>query len=277
MTLRQIAFLLLSLTSGEFYGQCFNPFKASNDIWGSVELDMSDAQKQSIIDEFGQPDQVKSGMLKPESYLKSIHPIYIDSDTLVDFIYHGWSGGESEFVDIMLNKGNKLESIHSEMGKILNVSRLGLSSGLNIQFLQYGCCDDPNNYIETWVVSENSDFTSAVVMDRTHYLQGTEIPDCFDTSFKFKVLNTPYTLRATPEINNEENAIHNFEKGNIIAEYGVGDIGTALASRTDETGRIWWFVIMETPLRNDLFHNYKYYRSKRWVGWISSRYLAKIN
>jgi hypothetical protein len=137
---------------------------------------------------------------------------------------------------------------------------------------EYGCCDDPNNFVQAWIVTESFGAATISATHEIHYLNLTEIPECFSLNIKFEVQNTPYILRATPEINDSE-AIHNFERGNIVAEYGKEDRGIALASRTDETGRIWWFVVMEKSNHSALFHNYAIFRSQKWAGWMSSKFL----
>ena len=91
--------------------------------------------------------------------------------------------------------------------------------------------------------------------------------------YKIEVLNSPYYLRATPEIINDEFHYH-YEKGNIIAEFSKGDTGYALDQRTDNTGRVWYFVIMNPPQGNG-FHNYDIDRHEKWLGWMSSRFLDR--
>lgn len=70
------------------------------------------------------------------------------------------------------------------------------------------------------------------------------------------------------------------ERGNVMAEYGRGARGTALAERTDSTGRVWWFVRMDgaTPPRDAHIsapedHAGRVLPTDR-LGWMSSRFLA---
>lgn len=269
--LRAITINVLILSSQPLSAQCINPFSWNKDKFDSFELEYSLSDKSDILK---YAYKVKLDYMDDSTYYSQFHPIYIDSDSLVDIIFEGQMGGESLEVDVLLNTGSGFESIISHMGQVLSIERVSPNSGLIIYFEQYGCCDDPANYIQTWILSEGPyETTNILTSKKTFYLNETIIPECFDLNQKFEVANQPYSLRATPEIINELNVIHNYDRGNIIAEYGTRDTGTALASRSDNTGRVWWFVVMDKPKHYDLFHNYSYYRNEQWAGWMSSRYL----
>ena len=106
-----------------------------------------------------------------------------------------------------------------------------------------------------------------------------EFPKNLTLNVKFKVVNDKYTLRATPEIKNEFPISDYYEKGNLICELTKGDIGYAIASKTDETGRIWWFCIVESNIEKDdtFYHIRKNHSNEKWFGWISSRFVETIN
>lgn len=262
-----LTFFLITKVSG----QCVNPFQNNKAKWEEIEVVMSNEEKANLLGK--QNDRFGKNYLDPDEYYDQFHPLFLNSDSRIDIIYVGQHGGEGTEVDIMINTGNGFRSIKSELGGILNIFKLGPNSGYIIHFLQYGCCDDPQNSIATWTLTEVGTNIQINTTNKIYYLEGTELPKCFDINLKFEVLNSPYTLRATTEINNSPGLIHNYEQGNIIAEFKEGDTGTAVASKTDETGRVWWFVIMDPPEHNNLFHNYAIYRKEQWSGWMSSRFV----
>lgn len=266
--MRYLFIVLNFIICHQIKGQCVNPFIHNKDLWKGIQIELSNAEKANLLGEF---EKIWKDRMEADEYYSQFFPLHINTDTLVDFIYKGQYAGEGTEVDILINTGDDFESIKKELGGILNIFRLGPNSGYIIHFLQYGCCDDPQNKIETWILAENQNNMSITTTQKVFYLDETEIPDCFDINLKFEVLNSPYTLRATPKIINEPEVIHNYDRGNIVAEFGEGDTGTALATRTDEIGRVWWFVVMDKPKHLDLFHNYGYHRNEQWSGWMSSR------
>lgn len=251
-------FILVSLFAHSSYSQI-----------DSVVVDKN--HKKSLLESVTPIWMVDEGRMTLDQYYGYFKPVYLNNDTLVDFIYHGPSGGEGFLVSIYLNTNGTLKELKSETGAISKIYKPVPDSPAVIHFTQSGCCDDPHNYLQIWTLTGNKIFES----DKYHFLEKTEIPENLNFKFSIKIKNTPYYLRATPSIVND-NLNHNYKKGNIIAEFSAGDIGHVLASRTDNTGRLWYFVIMESP-KNDGFHNYDIYRHERWLGWLSSRYVDIIN
>lgn len=145
-----------------------------------------------------------------------------------------------------------------------------------IDFIQYGCCDDPINYWQQWTINPTTGNISIHKTEEYYFMEGTNFPDKFDAHTKFRIINTSYKLRATPEIINDKPINYHFEQGNVIAEYSKGDTGFALASETDEAGRIWWFVALDESM-SEGYSVYSSKRNRKWLGWMSSRYIEKIN
>ena len=266
-------YFLFILISENSSGQCPNPFAQSEKFWSQIETTIDPTYKQQLVFAYRNPSMVISNSV--EDYVDWYHPVYLNQDTLVDFIYEGYLGGESLFVEFLENRNSRLVPVHKAQGRILNIIRGTLSSGMLVFFEQYGCCDDLHNYIQQWTLVTNDQSIRIYESEKTHYLNQTEIPECFDLSIKFEVLNTPYSLRATPEIVNGE-FDYDYNKGNIIAEFGKGDFGIAYAQKEDDTGRVWWFVIMKPTKYQNNFHNYPTYKNGNWAGWMSSRYLRKV-
>jgi hypothetical protein len=64
--------------------------------------------------------------------------------------------------------------------------------------------------------------------------------------------------------------------GNALAEYGRGARGIALAEQTDATGRVWWFVRMDSgtpPLSAQFAAAPDDPLPTDRLGWMSSRFL----
>ena len=257
----------------------FSLFAMAHISFGQVERwAIEDTISQDYLKELvfatDTPMYLKEFPMDIDEYLSHYHPVHINLDDDIDLIFNGPSGGESFSVEIYLNNGGKLELIESEIGVISNVTRKFPDAPLSIDFLQYGCCDDPINFYQQWTILASN--PGHVIKSSSYYfLEGTEFPEVWDRMTKFRVINSPYTLRATPEIINEKPFTYHFENGNILAEYSEGDTGYAISSKTDETGRVWWFVALNPPKKAG-FSVYKIKRNEKWLGWMSSRYVEKI-
>ena len=125
--------------------------------------------------------------------------------------------------------------------------------------------------------------------ERRHGVLGRaemEIPTRFMAApRRFTVANDGYLLRGSPRV--QDAKAGEFpewyeweERGNVMAEYGRGARGTAMAERTDSTGRVWWFVRMDgaTPPRAaqidaPVDHADRVLPIDR-LGWMSSRFLT---
>jgi hypothetical protein len=89
-------------------------------------------------------------------------------------------------------------------------------------------------------------------------------------------------LRVQPEINNSYNNLPEDEiiDGNTAAIFPIDSRGFAIAEETDDTGRVWWFVIMENNeslIKSNLYPGNNKVMGYRTLGWMSSRYVRKLN
>ena len=270
-------YLFLAFISSSVIAQNpINLFHYNKNIWLENEVQMNNNTKQKIIlgDEI--PPMVKDKYITLEKYLSSFHPMYLNDDTLIDFIYKGPAGAESDLVEILMNRGDKLENIFSKLGNVNNIIRTIPEAPSIIFYEQYGCCDDPLNYCQQLTLIPGPEGIEIKYSDKIYYYEETEFPETFTQNILFKVKNTPYKLRATPEIIDAKNFSSHFEQGNIIGEFGADDIGYALAGKTDKTGRVWWFVIMDKTKHSELYLISKE-RNEKWCGWMSSRFLETYN
>jgi hypothetical protein len=95
---------------------------------------------------------------------------------------------------------------------------------------------------------------------------------------KFEITNNTYFIRDAPKIDNETENGRFETKGNSIGQFIKGQKGIAYKSRVDSTGRVWWLMESEPldSLRNSYFYKDNDAKSS-YVGWISSRYVKKLN
>jgi hypothetical protein len=66
---------------------------------------------------------------------------------------------------------------------------------------------------------------------------------------------------------------------NIVAIFPKGAKGIALAEHKDETGKIWWFVIMgREPLpKTKISNNSSNFPIRQLSGWMSNDYLKRLD
>jgi hypothetical protein len=86
-------------------------------------------------------------------------------------------------------------------------------------------------------------------------------------------------LRGQPYIDDTTQNYHLNITGNTIGLLEKGFRGSAYASTTDDTGRTWWYVTIDSEYK--LKDTYIKYESRKFsphlVGWISSRYIAELS
>ncbi len=212
----------------------------------------------------------------PGSYTEYFHFMDIDGDGDRDFIYDGWSGGEPMMVSIYLYQNGHFELLLNQFTHIADIRfEGGKLSKLIID--NPGCCMPVMEYRYTYkFVSENDGQFTAYLTENKGWHVDTQKPvEWFAAPIRFEVLNTPYSLRITPEIINEG---HHFLDltGNLLETFRMGDTGTALAAETDSTGRIWWYVVMDPPEdilpKTDEPDDFPL----KYEGWMSSRFLKTI-
>ncbi|WP_211093439.1 hypothetical protein [Flammeovirga agarivorans] len=233
------------------FAQSFNPFKQTDGFnWLAPKLD--DFTKKLFEDEM---------VFNNENY----HPYYINNDTLIDLIYEGGyfqPSLEGNQVILYLNNGDSLEHLISLSGKITNIKELDLGIGKEVIILDESCCADPIFNITYLYLINSSDNIEIVKSDRIKYnYENGLLPENTRLNQKFIVTKSTYNLRTIPSLDDSE----------IMMEYQEGDKGIAIDSKVDKTGRVWWFVIMDCTIGCTESENPKL------AGWMSSKYLKKIN
>jgi hypothetical protein len=253
------------------------PFDERKPNWSMVELKISYELRDSLISmiKWNYPeDMIKMYgeriVRKPNS---TYHFLYINSDNLIDAIYSGPAINEGNSVSIFINDGNSLNHWEGRVGTLKSITQETPTSVLILTLIRYGCCDERSNEHFQLLIPPSSD--ELIETNGTYFIYDTEFPSEFTFRKPFKVINETYHLRAQPLILNGEPESDYFEKGNIVATYGTDDTGIALAQSTDETGRTWWFVVMD-PKGNYTYHVRELYGDNYWYGWMSNRFVELV-
>jgi hypothetical protein len=244
--------------------------------WKEHEIDLDFKTKKVLISKFDDLfSYVKESEYHKEKYDSMFHFLHLNSDTLIDVIYEGWSGGEPDVSKFFYNVGDKFQ-LKFEASQY--ISDLSIKDGRLQSFktVDFGCCAE---YVE-WENFYNVNNDSLhLIYKRAKINQTIKPKTYFNTAKKFIVKNSPYYLRYEPNINDDELYSPWMESiGNRVALYNKGDKGFAFAEKTDSTGRIWWFVEMQekTNIQYNIIYESETNKSK-YLGWMSSRFLKEIN
>lgn len=211
----------------------------------------------------------------------TFHLIDIDGDQVREVVYNGWNGGEGEMVVVYRLIKDQLVFVQNFLGRIVDI-RSNESNQTRFLVYDYACCAGYVDHLQTFDFNPKTKMFE--IVKSIAKINETEIPDNWIDTFRIKITKSPYNLRYSPEIKTGiANSFGYFEpikQENIAATYQAGDKGTVYAQAIDDTGRIWWFVLMDAMPRsgenlfyegNNLFVNYQP------IGWISSKYVEKLN
>lgn len=205
------------------------------------------------------------------------HLIDIDNDNVDEIIYNGYSGSEGEMVLILKQIDNKYSIIQTFFGRIVNIEKE--NDFQNLTVLDYSCCGGYVDHIQFF--KYDADLNNYIIGRDLAKLEIMADDASYVKPIKFEVVRDQYNLRFNPKIvPNLNSANYDFDliqNQNISAIYSKGATGTAIAENIDETGRIWWLVIMnDNYLIQSIFYegNNECY-SYQLIGWMSSKYLKR--
>lgn len=218
-----------------------------------------------------------------DSLKKALHVYDINGDGRNDLIFTGRGTGEADITTLILNTGQGFEDVFEDMQYL---EKLEFTNGkiTSMYIDDPGCCDAYIDFCKIYAVTYQGDTPTFKLVDITASHEKTLIPDnFFDKPVRFEVLNNGYKLRGEPVINDttEKFSAGGQEcKGNSIGTISKGAKGTAIAAKTDNTGRVWWFVELDadTKLVDDMFYEEQDVKlTSRKTGWISSRYVKRLS
>ncbi len=251
--------------------------------WSVWEYTLPDDVKLKIINEINDEliTEINNSALNSiKGVISNFHVIDFNFDGYKDVIYHGFAGTESDRTVFFINNQGNFTKILDLFGEIVEMRRDEPYLPLSFKLIDYPCCENYTYSVETYVptldVKGNFRFK---LSNKINYIRGTEFPlQFYDKPILFNVVNEKYALRSSPVIDSTSSNDFIDMEGNAIAEYTKGTIGIALADKEDNTGRIWWFVIVfnNTKPLNTIFHSGNNPGDYYSFGWMSSRYLEKI-
>ncbi|MDN4165550.1 hypothetical protein QWY31_08560 [Cytophagales bacterium LB-30] len=231
--------------------------------WNQIEISQNDSTLKSLC------------KLKPllkfrhENLPELFHLINLNNDLYPDILFYWPDNSNEPILEFYLNQGDNLAMVLEKRGKItkLDINRMNGQISLNLYEVGYTSSPFLNRY---HLININPSQTDTFISSDSYlYFGGTEIPQIFTLSKPFEVTQSKYRLRLSPLISDS----------NIVCELTMGDKGLALAEKTDATGRVWYFVIVENNIRKS--PNEFYYIdaetpegfNEKMMGWLSSRYL----
>lgn len=214
--------------------------------------------------------------------LSDFHFLDYDFNGIIDIIYSGYGGIDSMRTLIFeLGKDGYYHSTFNKIGELINIVKYSVYTPVSLVLRDVECCGGNQIVYEVYHLSREKSQSKYVLSAKYSSFRQTDIPkDIFDKPILFKVVNEKYYLRLNPFLNKSQEYNEDLHiDGNIVQSYTYGSNGYAIAKKIDLTGRVWWFVIMLNNLNkkgaisegsNNDVHNYS-------IGWMSSRYLKKLN
>ena len=210
--------------------------------------------------------------------IDDFHLVDIDGDNENEIVYNGFNGSEGEMILILNLSKSGYKITLKVFGRLVDISSNKTPSEFTV--LDYACCAGYVTHLETFQYKEKLE-TFEIVKSLAK-IDETVFPKTQIEPIKFKIVNEKYNLRYSPEIvTGLKSGSFDFdpiENQNIVAVYGAGDTGKAIAESTDETGRVWWFVIMDNypdKSKSIFYKGNNKFEKYNPVGWISSRFVEK--
>ncbi len=203
----------------------------------------------------------------------------INNDGLRDIFYSGPTGGEPSIVYIFLQTKTGFEQVFNVMQSIDKVEWEDEKIA-RVFTSDWGCCAE--FHLTHSIFDVRFDELNKPIFNKVY--QTIEVSDhfvkpmnYFTNSIEFEVDNDGYKLRLAPVI--DDTTFYDWVDitGNSIATLKKGTKGIAYASKTDETDRVWWYVSIEFDenVQNCVLFAPDDFPTQV-VGWISSRYVTKI-
>lgn len=218
-----------------------------------------------------------------ENNLINFHFIDYNFDGVLDIIYSGDAGTEIKRTLIFeLGEDGYYSKTFDKFGHLISLysTNIGLPP-YSLILKEEACCGGTSIVYENYQPVNLNGKLELQASTKFSSIVSTYFPAYFfDQPVLFEVKIELYCLRLNPTVDNETSNEELHINGNIIAEYTTGSKGYAIAEKQDETGRVWWFVLMinNNKPQKSIFdvgsnNENKYYS----LGWMSSRYLEKLS
>jgi hypothetical protein len=208
------------------------------------------------------------------------HLVDVDADGRLDLVYSGPNtfckgAAEGENTTVYANRGARLQRIFQAYGGLVGMWRVAPWQPFTLVVRQDGCCADWARHLVA--------FHPRAGRDGWRYDEVTSVETTYETRLPKSALPAPraftvgqdaYNLRIAPVVDDtaEGQFMVDDRHGNVHARYARGSRGLALSEETDATGRVWWFVVMQSPAVGDapVTGNVPTWKA----GWMSSRFVV---
>ncbi|MBN2682581.1 MAG: hypothetical protein JXR58_08735 [Bacteroidales bacterium] len=248
----------------------FSLFENTEAFWKEYEVEMDNEIKQKLF--LGDKKPKNEKYHNDDRYLDSLHPFHLNNDNLIDYIYYGHSGSESNFVEIAIDKGEKFEIVFSEFGDIKNILRVNPDSPLIVFFEQKGCCDIKWNYLQQLTLIKGAENLEIQQSDKIFFYARTEFPKKYTNNEFFTIQKANCKLRTNSGLTSK------YGKENDFGEYQEEANGYALATVVDEKGERWWFVVMNNTSYSVILDKAEviteFRKNTKWCGWINNENMS---
>ncbi|QSE98675.1 hypothetical protein [Fulvivirga lutea] len=231
--------------------------------WNQIEIDQSDRSIESVSKLNSQLESFYS------NFPHLFHLVNLNNDDKPDLLFYWPENSNEPIFELFINQGTRLKNVLDKRGSIIDVQLKKIKGQFNVSLNEVAYSEPP--FLNRHHIIEINPFKSdsAIVSKTVLFFGGTEIPNEFPLRQNFEVTQPKYRLRLTPEISNE----------NVICELTTGDKGMALAQKTDSTGRVWYYAMIDNNIpknTNEFYYidsNSPEGLAQKMYGWISSRYL----
>jgi hypothetical protein len=208
----------------------------------------------------------------------------IDNDKKNELIYYGLISAEGKWSIIWKIDRQNYYLFGELFGQIL-----GISDSSYIATLGSGCLGSDFDYANLYrIVEDGIDFLQSIVIFNriktlnSLYLRsavlanGVTIPDSLPIKKNIVINSIGYSLRTQPSISDKPDSTdikqYGVLRGNTIVELNKGTVAWATAMHKDNTGTVWWFLVLDNP-QEAKYNVYKGYKKekRRICGWISTK------
>jgi hypothetical protein len=230
-------------------------------------------------------DGVRKKGKDSDYYLEQLHFNKFDlGQGREGIICSSYFGSEEMHNAIWMKQGNYYRYSGQLIGKIVKIFRDTNKQPFTIVTRSGWCCASGIGEFNLYKPREESGVVSYRLTQSIREYNGVKMPEKRMEPKRFQVMEPRYRLRIAPLIDDkpypdyQSNDPGAIVIGNVLAEFKKGDKGLAIAEKVDDTGRMWWFVIMDPSTETEYwqFHLYDDEKSRYTMGWMSSRYLEVI-
>lgn len=285
-----LAFLFMPAIS---FSQKFNKigdivFPSENEITGLGLTPLTALELKEIQGQLELPNdsgclylvKVKIAEKAFEELLPGFKKYDISGDGIDDLILSNPCASEEMNNHFWVKKDSKYYHSAHIVGTVLKIYKADDSNALSIVTSSDWCCAPYVGSVNLFTPMITDEKIQYKLKKRVKEFVSLTVPEKRMFEKRFIVKNDKYNLRDSPVVNDKYDAdISAFEGmavyGNTLAQFVKGSKGTAIAEKIDDTGRVWWFVIMAEDAKADYNRFYGDDNASK-MGWMSSRFLEVI-